>query len=180
MALRTMGQGRPAAPWYRAKWVGAGGVLMGSAAIVAAAAIAAGAQLASSPTALAGPKPTATVSGVADPGSANSYLSSIGPAWQLMQSSLQNLANAVQAADWTAINTSCQQLAGAAQRYQASLPSPDSRVTPRIQSAADNINQAVDVCMTWVPGSQPDVAQLMSHVEDATADLRKAKTILAP
>ena len=168
--------------WYRKSRAGAAGVVVGSAAVVAAAAIGAGAQLAGSPTATALPvdTPTATVSGVAPPSKEAQYWSKVDPAYTDMESAVQALSNASDGGNPDAMKAACQQLSKSGQELKNTLPSPDSKVTPRIQEAVDNINSAYNVCMTLGPDtSQADVNQFTDAINAARAHLKSAQQIVA-
>ena len=180
-------------PWWATRWVTTTGRLVGLAAVVTAIAIGTGTQLANSPTAIADKGgratpsvtgveavPTAIVSGVADPTSALDYFSSLSGGYQTMQAALQNIGKALQAQDFDSVKAGCQQLRSGGQLLKSTLPSPNSRVTFRIQSAVDNIDSAADLCMGLGPTStQADLDHMMSFIDNANADFKTVKQTLA-
>ncbi|HUO37447.1 MAG TPA: hypothetical protein VMU34_06235 [Mycobacterium sp.] len=95
------------------------------------------------------------------------------------ESNLQSLATAVQNQDWGGAKTACQTVSGSAQALKATLPSPDSRVTPRVRQAADNITTAYGRCSQFGPAMvQDDWDQFMTSVNNARSDLISAASIL--
>lgn len=158
------------------------GVLAASAAIVSAAVMAGGTELASSPNASANPataSATATVSGVADQTSASRYLDTINDVDKELESNLQSLASAVQNGDWNGARAACQRISGSGDAFKNTLPSPDSRVTPRIKQAADNIATAGGICMGFGPAMvQADWDNFMVSINNARSDLLSAVPIL--
>lgn len=157
------------------------GLLVGLAAVGVATAITAGVQVASSPIATAGPKPTATASGAADPHTAYAWYQKLGAPYNAMQDSLAAVGTALNTGDVDALHAACRDLRVAAGQYAALLPSPDSRATFRIQGVVDDLNAAADICMGFGPGINWEGAKPMSaHIDDANARLRSAKQILAP
>jgi len=159
------------------------GVVISSGAIGVAVYVASGTEVASSASAdtftTATATASATVSGVADETTAASYLQKVGAVDQQMESAVQAVTNGVQNQDWDAANTACQQLSGAGQAFRAMLPSPDSRVTPRLRQAADDIEAASGLCMAFGPNTaQADWDQFISSISGARSDLTSAAHIL--
>jgi hypothetical protein len=181
--------------WARRR-VNATGQVVGLAAVITATAIVLGAQLASSPSAIAdngdrpqptfggvgiGAKPTAIVSGVANPTTGAEYLGSLNGAYNTMNNSLQAISQALQAQDWDSVKSGCGALANSGQQFKNTLPSPDSRATFRMQDAVDEIANASNVCMTLGPAStQDDLNHMMSSINDANLDFKTVKQILVP
>lgn len=145
------------------------------AAVGAAAVAVSVTEIDTAPRANAAPKPTATVSGAASPKANYQYFDSITPSYEAMDASLKNISTAVESQNWNALSSGCQTLAGSGDSFAGSLPSPDSRITPRMQRVASEIGSAADVCMSWGPGAPADVAQMMSHIDTAMKNLRAAK-----
>lgn len=160
------------------------GVVVSSGAIGVAVVVASGTQMAGSanagtfPTATA--SATATVSGVADDSTATGYLQKLVSVDQQMESAVSALANGVQNGDWDAAGTACQQLSGSGDAFRAMLPSPDSRVSPRVEQAADDVSAASGVCRTFGAGTttQADWDQCAASIKAARSDLTGAAQIL--
>ncbi len=189
MATRGMSQRRPRGSsgpfgWCRAKpSARVLGVVISAGAIGAAMLMASGTELASSPSAgafsTATASASATVSGVADEPTASGYLQKLASVDQQMESAVQSVADGVNKQDWNAATTACQQLSGSGQAFRAMLPSPDSRITPRLQQVADKINAASGLCMAFGPTTtQADWDQFISSVNGARSDLTGAAQIL--
>ena len=179
-------------PRWARRWVTATGRLVALAAVVAAIAIGAGSPVANSPSAIADKGnrntpsvtgaldvPTAVVSGVAAPIDKAQYYVSLTGGWKTMQAALQTINRGLQAQDFDVVKAGCQQLSNAAGLFKSTLPSPDSRVTFRIQSAVDNINNASDACMGLGPTStQADLDHMMSFIISTDTDLKTVNQIL--
>ena len=165
--------------WYDARWVRATARLAGFGAVITAAVICTATPLSGPPSATANTTPTATVSGVADPESGADFLKSLSGPYSSMGSALTNMGNAIKAQDWDGVHGTCQDLRGSGQQLKAKLPSPDSRVTPEIQAAVDDINSASDICAGFGPQTQQsDFNQMMSFINDARSHITHVKTIL--
>ena len=178
--------------WWTTRWVTATGRVVGLAAVVTAIAIGAGTQLGNSPSAIAdkggratptvtgqGDVPAAIVSGVADPTSALEYFNSLTGGYRMYQTALQNISAALAAQDFDAVKAGCQQLSNAGQLFKSTLPSPNSRVTFRMQSAVDAIGTASDICMGFGPTSTgADLDHMMSYINNANNDFKTVKQIL--
>ena len=163
-------------------WPRAVGVFVGSAAVVVASAITVGTQVAGSPVASAGPKPTATVSGATDPGTGYRWYEELGKPYSAMQDSLQTIVAALDAGgDLSGIREGCRGLRSGSRQFAAVLPAPDSRATFRIEGVVDDLNNAADMCMGFGPGiTWEGVQPMMSYIDDANARLRSTQQILAP
>ena len=181
-------------PWWASRRLAATGRLVGLAAVISATVIAVGTPLTHSPSAIADKGnrntpsvtgqavvPTATVSGVADPTEGAQYFGSIMGSYNDMQAALRTIGNGLQnPINWDTIKAGCQQLSNAGALLKSTLPSPDSRVTFRIQSAVDNINTASDICNGLGPTStQADLDHMMSFVNTANGDFKAVKQILS-
>lgn len=158
------------------------GIFVGSMAVVVATVITAGTQVTGSPIASAGPKPTATASGAADPHTNYRWYQELGTPYNTTQESLQAIASALDAGgDLARIHAACRQLRGASRQYDALLPGPDSRANFRIQGVVDDLNNAADTCLGFGPGiNWEGIKPMMVYVDDANARLRSTQQILAP
>jgi len=170
--------------WRRAKSSArVAGVVASCGAIGVAVLVASGTELASPPSAsafnTATASPSATVSGVAGDAAASNYLQKIQSVDQQMESALQAVANGVQNQQWDAARAACQQLSGSGEAFRATLPSPDSRITPRVRQAADDIGTASGMCAAFGPSTtQADWDQFIASINNARSDLISAAQIL--
>lgn len=144
-------------------------------------AVAPGTPTAMTPMATAGPKPTATVSGAADPNTKWAWFQKMGEPYKSMDGALQAFAAALSASDIAGIHAACPRIRGAGRMFEALLPSPVARATYRIQAIADDLYQAADGCDALGPGANWTTAgDMLSHVKDAQDNLGTVKSILAP
>ncbi|HEY7054092.1 MAG TPA: hypothetical protein VH496_18460 [Mycobacterium sp.] len=160
------------------------GLTASAGAVVAAAVIVAGQQLATAPHATAAPdptKPTATVSGVGEPTRLLLYQQSLGPAYDNMQSALQNIDNSLRKGDWDGAIDGCHELADSGAQFKALLPTPDQKLTSKVRQAAAEIANASNVCMNFGPSTtNADYNQMQSYVSKAIDNLVAAKGIMSP
>jgi hypothetical protein len=157
----------------------AAGLVAVLAAVIIAANIAPGTQLGTTP--IAGARPTATVSGAADPNAKYAWYEKLGDPYQAMDDSLKAFAAALGNGDFPRLQAACRRIRAAGQKFQAMLPGPDRRANFRIQDVADDLALAADSCAALPPGAGWDTSkEMLSHVDDANANLRAAKQILAP
>ena len=170
--------------WCRAKAPArVAGVVISCGAIGVAVLVANGTELASLPSAsafnTATVSPSATVSGVADDAAATNYLQKLSSVDQQMESAIQAVANAVQNQQWDAAGAACQQLAGSGDAFRALLPSPDSRITPRIRQVADNLSAAAGTCAGFgASTTQAEWDQFVGSLNSVRSELTSASQIL--
>jgi len=187
MATRDMSERPPTRSgsfWCRAKSSArVAGVVISCGAIGVAVLVAGGTELASPPSAsafnTATATPSATVSGVVDATTASNYLQKLQSVDQQMESALTAMTNGVANQDWNATKTACQQLADSDGAFRDMLPSPDSRITPRIRQATDDVATASGLCTAFSPSTtQPEYDQFIALIKNARSDLVSAAQIL--
>ena len=165
-------------------WAAGFGVLAGSVAVLIVTVGPAATPFAGSPravaaTATATASASAKVSGAALPSELNNYMyATLAIPSKNLQTALATIQTNWQAKDWDSLQVGCRQLRAAGRQFEDTLPSPDSRITPRIQGAADDMLAAADICATFGPDSTAaDYDPLNARIVDAFKRIKSAQLI---
>jgi hypothetical protein len=102
------------------------------------------------------------------------------PAVAGVQDSMRDLAIAVKAADYPAIQASCHKVGDAVNAIGSSLPSPDTRLTAAFDTAVHSFTTATAGCGIWMPGVTDDqVNAFMSSMHVAIDQMDTAMYMMS-
>jgi hypothetical protein len=157
------------------------GLFVAATAVASAGVVTMGTSLGGYSIASARPTATATVSGAADDNSAFKWYGELVEPYKVMDAALKTFSNGIRAQDVALMGDGCNRITNAANKFEATLPSPDAKVNFRIQSLVDNLNSAASLCATYGAGTTwESAAPMMDYIDDANNDIRVVKQILRP